>query len=174
MGGLVTKLLLAQFPQAFERLVTPCIRLPFMSCGLRHGCWLSLCSAGGSHALRSLLAAAAGAQLVCHRMSICRHARVLHGCATDWSSVYNRYHAACSRESHCSAVSASCMSLMSRSMCMHTGWEQYFFVQRHTMRALAVQSPAVFELLPSASHEWPAGHPVRRSCPIPIVAACPR
>ena len=29
------------------------------------------------------------------------------------------------------------------------------------MRALAVQSPAVFELLPSANHIWPAGHPVR-------------
>ncbi len=28
------------------------------------------------------------------------------------------------------------------------------------MRALAVQSPAVFELLPSATHQWPAGHPV--------------
>jgi len=41
------------------------------------------------------------------------------------------------------------------------GWEQYFFVQRHTMRALAVQSPAVFELLPSVNHIWPAGHPVR-------------
>ena len=46
--------------------------------------------------------------------------------------------------------------------CAHVfpGWEQYFFVQRHTMRALAVQSPAVFELLPSATHQWPIGHPV--------------
>ena len=42
------------------------------------------------------------------------------------------------------------------------GWEQYFFVQRQTMRQLSCQSPTVFELLPAASQKWPAGHGVRR------------
>ena len=62
------------------------------------------------------------------------------------------------------AGAALCGNFYLAADILHTrfaGWEQYFFVQRHTMRALAVQSPAVFELLPSANHIWPAGHPVR-------------
>lgn len=35
------------------------------------------------------------------------------------------------------------------------GWESYFFVERSTMWQMCLQSPAVYELVPSTNFQWP-------------------